>query len=259
MSSERRTAPRRGHTEETTHKTCPGPTSDVCDGLSGPNGIVLVDDEWIVLSRLREIIEQTSDLVVVAACRCADGTMLAVQQYRPALVILDVQLPDRDGVELIRDIRAISGAKVIVFTAALQKAEIVDVLRNGAEAIVFKDQPASMLVSCVRKVLAGEACILPHITTREGLNAETCGDVRALTQREREVAQCAAAGARNKEIAWQLGISEGTVKLHLFRAYRKLKVDNRVRLALALRQATADTLAGITFVSQLSLVQLSLV
>jgi DNA-binding NarL/FixJ family response regulator len=89
----------------------------------------------------------------------------------------------------------------------------------------------------------------PHITTREGLKAETCGDVGALTPREREVAQCAATGARNKEIAWQLGISEGTVKLHLFRAYRKLKVDNRVRLALALRRATADTLAGITFVS----------
>jgi DNA-binding NarL/FixJ family response regulator len=175
--------------------------------------------------------------------------MLAVQQYRPALVILDVHLPDRDGVELIRDIRAISEAKVIVFTAALQKAEILNVLRNGAEAMVFKDEPASMLVSCVRQVLAGESCMLRHITTREDLNAETSGDVRALTSREREVAQCAATGARNKEIAWQLGISEGTVKLHLFHAYRKLRVGNRVGLALALRRASGDTLVGITFVS----------
>jgi DNA-binding NarL/FixJ family response regulator len=201
-----------------------------------------------MLSRLREIIAQSSDLVVVAACRCADGTMLAVQQYQPALVILDVHLPDRDGVELIRDIRAISEAKVIVFTVALQRAEIVNVLLSGAEAIVFKDQPASVLVSCARKVLAGESCILPHITTWGDLEAETSGDVKALTPREQEVAQCAAAGARNKEIAWQLGISEGTVKLHLFHAFRKLRVGNRVGLGLARRRATTDTLVGITFV-----------
>jgi len=84
---------------------------------------------------------------------------------------------------------------------------------------------------------------------REGLKAETSGDGTALTPREREVAQCAAAGARNKEIAWQLRISEGTVKLHLFHAYRKLRVGNRVGLALALRRVSGDTLVGITFVS----------
>ena len=167
--SERRTPPQSGDIEETTHKTCPGPTPDVRDGLSGPNGIVLVNDEWIELSRLREIIEQTSDLIVVAACRCADGGMLAVERYRPAVVILDVRMPDRDGVELICDIIAISGAKVIVFTAALQEEELVRVLRSGAEAIVFKDQPASVLVSCVRKVLAGESCIMPNSTTWGGV------------------------------------------------------------------------------------------
>jgi DNA-binding NarL/FixJ family response regulator len=232
MSSERRTPPRRGHIEETTHRPCPGPTADVCDGLPGPNGIVLVDEEWIELSRLREIIEQDSDFVVAATCRCADAAMLAVQRHRPAAVILDVQLPDRDGVELIRDIAAISDAKIIVFTAALQKVGIVSALRSGAKAVVFKDQPASMLISCVRKVLAEEPRMTPAIVPREPPSG-----VEALTVREREVAQWVAAGARNKEIAWQLGISEGTVKLHLFRAYRKLRVGNRVGLVLALRRA----------------------
>src|SRR4029077_3892211 len=101
MSSERRTQPQRCDIEQTTHITCSEPTPASCDGSPGPSGIVLVDDEWIVLSRLREIINQTSDLVVVAGCRCADGTMLAVQHYRPALVILDVHLPGQDGIELI--------------------------------------------------------------------------------------------------------------------------------------------------------------
>ncbi len=227
-SSQRRTLPRRGDIEETTHRACPGPTPDVCDGLSGPNGIVLVDDEWIVLSRLREIIEQTSDLAVVAACRCADAAMLAVQRHRPAVVILDVRMPDRDGVELIRDFTAICGAKVIVFTAALSEKEIVRVLRCGAEAVVFKDQPGSMLVSCL-KVLAEKPRMAPAIIPREPPSG-----VEALSARELEVAQWAAAGARNKEIAWKLGICEGTVELHLFHAYRKLKVGNRVGLLLAL-------------------------
>jgi DNA-binding NarL/FixJ family response regulator len=212
--------------------------------------IVLVDDQYQVLSGLRELIGQTSDLVVVAACRCADGAMAAVQQYRPQVVILDVRLPDTDGFELIRDISAISEAKVIVFTASVQNAEIASILRSGAKAIVFKDQTVSELVSCVREVLDEEPLLAQQITTRERPRATVHGGVAALSAREREVAQCATAGARNKEIAWKLGICEGTVKLHLSSAYRKLKVRNRVGLLLALGKTTQViiTFVYITFV-----------
>jgi DNA-binding NarL/FixJ family response regulator len=96
-------------------------------------------------------------------------------------------------------------------TAALQKEEIVRVLQIGAEAIVFKDQPASALVSCVRQVL----------TPRAGLKAKISDPMSDLTPREQEIAKCAAVGARNKDIARQLRISEGTVKFHLFHVYRK--------------------------------------
>jgi DNA-binding NarL/FixJ family response regulator len=215
-----------------------------CDGAREAEWIVLVDDQREVLAALRKLIEQEPGFLVVAACTRADAAM-AVQRHRPTVVILDVQLPDRDGVELIRDIAAISDAKIIVFTAARQKVGIVSALRSGAKAVVFKDQPASMLVSCIHKVVAGASRLTPSILPREPPSG-----VEALTAREREVALWVIAGARNKEIAWQLGISEGTVKLHLFRAYRKLRVGNRVGLVLALRRAVADTLvAAITFVS----------
>ena len=204
------------------------------NGRRRPLGLVLIDDDWIALSRLRESFEQNPDFVVLAACRCAAGAMLAVQQYRPTVLILDVRLPERNGVELIRDITAVSDARVIVFTAALQREEVVNVLQNGAAAIVSKDEPISVLVSCIRKILAGKRW------TSQELTVADCGDVKFLSPREREVAQCAAAGIRNKEIAWQLGISEGTVKFHLFHAYRKLGVANRVGLALALRRAVQD-------------------
>jgi len=229
---------------EITRDLGPGLAAESRDERSAPAKIVLIDDRWEELAPLRELIEQSSDMAVVAACRCAAGAMLAVEKYRPAVVILDVRLPDRDGVELIREITTTSEAKVIVFTPALQEEGLVSVLRSGAKAVVFKDQPASMLISWVRKVLAEKPRMVSAIVPQEPPSG-----AESLTAREREIAQWAAAGARSKEIAWQLGISEGTVKLHLFRAYRKLRVGNRVGLVLALRRATADTLTGITFVS----------
>ena len=228
---------------EITRDLGPGLAAESRDERSAPAKIVLIDDQWEELARLRELIEQSSDMVV-AACRCAAGAMLAVEKYRPAVVILDVRLPDRDGVELIGEITTTSEAKVIVFTPALQEEGLVSVLRSGAKAVVFKDQPASMLISCVRKVLAEKPRMVSAIVPQEPPSG-----AESLTAREREIAQWAAAGARSKEIAWQLGISEGTVKLHLFRAYRKLRVGNRVGLVLALRRAAADTSAAITFVS----------
>jgi two-component system, NarL family, nitrate/nitrite response regulator NarL len=218
--------------------------------VSLPATIVLIDDDWIALSRLRETIEQNCDLVVVAACRCATGAILAARQYRPAIMVLDMRLPDRDGFELIRDITAISETKVILFTATLTKAEIVDALRSGAKAIVLKDQPVSTLISCVRRVLAvEEECVTQDAEATQPPDASAFLSLSALSPREREIAEWAAAGARNKEIAWQLRISEGTVKLHLFHAYQKLGVGNRVGLVLALRKLAGDALIGITFVS----------
>jgi two-component system nitrate/nitrite response regulator NarL len=198
---------------------------------------------------LREIIEQEADLEVVAACRCAEGAMLAVRQYRPATMVLDVRLPDRDGFELVRDITATSETKVIVFTAALQKSETLTARRSGAKAIVFKDQPISTLISCVRDALAEEECMAPDTVIPQPPAVSASLSVNGLSPREREVAQWAAAGARNKEIAWQLGISEGTVKLHLFHVYQKLRVSNRVGLVLALPKTASEIFAGITFVS----------
>src|SRR5215472_1306360 len=99
----------------TASRSCCGPASAACDASSGRTRIVLIDDDWGALSHLREIIEQQADLEVVAACRCAEGAMLAVRQYRPAIIVLDVR---RDGFELVRDITATSETKVIVFTAA---------------------------------------------------------------------------------------------------------------------------------------------
>lgn len=233
----------------TATRACCGPAAVICDSLPSRARIVLIDDDWVALSRLREIIKQEADLEVVAACRCAEGAMLAVRYHRPAMLILDVRLPDQDGFELIPNITAVSTTKIIIYTTALKKAEFAHALRSGAEAIVFKDQPASVLLSHVRDVLARQERIDQNRTVRERPAALVPHYVKPLSERELEVAQWAALGARNKEIAWQLGISEGTVKLHLFHAYQKLVVGNRVEMVLALRKIVSDILMGITLVS----------
>jgi len=219
-----------------------GPTT-ASDSVPSCARIVLIDDDWDVVSRLRKIIEQEADLEVVAACRCAEGAILAVRHHRPAMMILDIRLPDQDGLELIRNITAVSTTKIIIYTAALKKVEIAHALRSGAKAIVFKDQPASVLISRMRDVLAREERVAQNCTVRECSAALASHHGNPLSERELEVAQWAALGVRNKEISWQLGISEGTVKLHLFHAYQKLGVSNRVELVLALRKIATEIIA----------------
>jgi DNA-binding NarL/FixJ family response regulator len=240
MKASSATLRRKDAVDRTAPRACCGPSAVICDSPPSSARIVLIDDDWVALSRLREIIEQNTDLEVVTGCRCAEGAMLAVRQYRPAVVILDVRLPDQDGFELIRNITAISTTKIIIYTAALKKAEIAFALRSGAKAIFFKDQPPSLLISRVRDVLGREDCVAQNRMPRERPAALVSHPVEALSERELEVAQWAALGARNKEIAWQLGISEGTVKHHLCHAYQKLRVSNRVGLVLALRSAAGD-------------------
>jgi len=183
----------------TAPRSCCGPASAACDTSSGRTRIVLIDDDWRALSRLREIIEQQADLEVVAACRCAEGAMLAVRQYRPAIIVLDVRLPDRDGFELVRDITATSETKVIVFTAALQKSETLTARRSGAKAIVFKDQPISTLISCVRDALAEEECMAPDTVIPQPPAVSASQSVNGLSPRERQVAQWVAVGRAIKK------------------------------------------------------------
>jgi len=178
--------------------------------------------------------EQHPDLEVVAACTRADQALLAVQEHRPDAVILDLRLPDRDGVELIRDIAAICEAKIVVFTVGREEVRVADALRSGASAVVFKDPPASTLISYVRRLLRKERRTERPIVAPRRTRARPSGVAELLSAREREIAQWVSAGARNKEIAWKLGITEGTVKLHLVHAYRKLRVNNRVALSIAL-------------------------
>lgn len=195
-------------------------------------GIVLVDDHPIVLDGLVQVLSGEPDLVVLAACARGEEALSAAMRLRPRVLLLDARLPDRDGIHLLTGIAEASPQTCsIVFTAALEEERIVEALRNGARAVLFKDTPAAQLIACIRAVAAGAVWIAPGYGGELAPPGEDLGPPPLLlSRREREIAQLVARGARNKEIAWELGLAEGTVKLHISRTFRKLGVGNRVEL-----------------------------
>lgn len=207
--------------------------SDVGGGMP-EIGLVLVDDHPILLSGLMQLLEREPGIAVLAACTRGAEALAAVARCRPEVLLLDVSLPDRDGVGLLPDIAAVSpGTRTVIFAARMED-RVAAALNEGAKAVVFKDTSVSELVACIRQVAAGGEWIMAGAAGVRGGSAEQRRPYDAaalLSLREREIAERVARGARNKEIAWELGLAEGTVKLHISNAFKKLGVGNRVGLA----------------------------
>ena len=200
--------------------------------------IVLADDHQIVLEGLVQILRLEPDFQVVARCTNGEETLEAVRRHRPDVLVLDVHMPSKDGLAVLRDIRREElPTRVVLLTAALDESGVVEAVRLGVWGLVFKEMAPQTLVTCVRKVHAGERWLdnrsvvraLETISQREATAEASAAQV---TPRELEIIRMIATGLRNKEIATQLSISEGTVKIHLHNIYEKLQVDGRLALLL---------------------------
>jgi len=204
--------------------------------------LVLVDDHPIVLRGLQQLLAQSDDCEVVASCADADSGFAAVQRYKPDVLLLDLRMPRRDGLALLRQLSAAAiPCPAIVLTAAIDNAQVSEAVRLGARGLVLKDSAPDTVIECVRRVHAGEELFdLPSVT--RALTATMQREVAArdalavLTQREIEIVQMVAQGLRNRAIAARLAISEGTVKVHLHNVYEKLRVDGRLGLTLYAQQ-----------------------
>ncbi len=198
--------------------------------------VVLVDDHPIVLHGLMELFSSEAGFKVLAACRTGSDALVAVETERPDVLLLDLRLPVMDGLAVMRALHD-KGAKtrVILLTAFLDDRTVTEAMRLGVAGIVLKDSPPSVLLDCVRRVWAGGswldadllASALRHTLRRD--EAERQVSV-TLTQREIEIVRMVAEGLRNREIGGRLGITEGTVKIHLHNIYTKLEIEGRVEL-----------------------------
>jgi two-component system, NarL family, nitrate/nitrite response regulator NarL len=203
-----------------------------------PIRLVLADDHPIVLDGLENLFRLQPNFQVVARCLNGEETLAAVRRYRPDVLLLDIHMPGKDGLTVLRELHQEKlPTKTVLLAAVLADAEALDALRLGVRGMLLKELAPQMVVRCVRKVHLGEqwietrafGCALHTLLQREAGEREV---VRVLTPREDELLRMVVRGLPNKEMSERLGIGEGTVKMHLHHVYQKLKVKNRVQLIL---------------------------
>jgi DNA-binding NarL/FixJ family response regulator len=200
--------------------------------------LVLADDHSIVLDGLRRLFESQGDFQVVGCCPDGDAALEAVRGTPPDVLVLDLKMPKRTGIEVLKAMAA-EGIRcpTVLLTAALNDEDVDEALRLGAKGIVLKESEPEALLECVRKVHAGESWIdretMSRMTTRElRREAAVRESGKDLTPRELDIVRMISQGLRNRAIAERLSISEGTVKIHLHNIYDKLGVDGRLELML---------------------------
>lgn len=199
--------------------------------------VALADDHPLILDGLEQLLRLEPDFSVVA--RCADGAeaLAAVEQHRPDILILDLQMPGVDGLQVLRALEAQgSDTRVVVLTGVLDDQQIVAALRHGVRGVVVKSMAPSLLLRCLRKVHAGER-FLEHESTSLAIDSLLRREegareaARLLTARENEIVRMVSSGMRNREIAERLVVTEGTIKTHLHNIYQKLGVESRLELS----------------------------
>jgi DNA-binding NarL/FixJ family response regulator len=186
--------------------------------------VLLVDDHALLRTGVANIINQEPDLRVVAEAANGVEAVAAYERHNPDVTLLDLRMPEMEGVEAVRLIRARDpAAKVVVLTTYDTDDEISRALKAGAKAYVLKDISADDLIRCIREVLAGRTYLAPAAAAKL---ADGVTHVQ-LSPRELATLRLMADGKANKEIATVLGISGRTVKTHLGHLFAKLGVTSR--------------------------------
>ncbi|MGA8113382.1 MAG: response regulator transcription factor [Actinocatenispora sp.] len=209
--------------------------------------ILVVDDEALVRSGLRMILEAMDDLLVVAEAADGAAALAAVIRHRPDVVLMDVRMPGMDGLSAARRIRELPRPpKVIMLTTFDLDEYVHSALRAGAVGFLLKDTPPRDLAAAVRTVVAGNAMLAPSVTRRliDAFDDRQPARIEAararlavLTERERDVLRAVARGLSNAQIGRLLGATEATVKTHVSRSLAKLDLANRVQAAILVHEA----------------------
>ncbi len=204
--------------------------------------VVLVDDHAIVRQGLERLFETVDDIEVVAMAANGAEAVALVNEHQPDVVLMDLSMPELDGVEATRQIVGAGGAtRVVVLTSFGDETRILDALNAGAHGYLLKHVDPDDLIHAVRAAQAGDSPLDPRagrvlLEARRGGRTGAGARPNELTDRETEVLRLVGYGHANKQIARKLGISERTVKAHLTRVFQRLGVSDRVQAALWAQQ-----------------------
>jgi len=196
--------------------------------------VLIADDHPVVRQGLRTFLDLQEDIVVVGEAATGAEAVAKVEELLPDVVLMDLVMPDLDGIEAARRIRDVSpSTKVIVLTSYADDEKIFPAIKAGAAGYLLKDVEPDEIADGIRRVQRGEALLHPKIAARvmrEVTEEKTEGEV--LTARELEVLRALARGLSNKAIAEELIVSEKTVKTHVSNILAKLHLADRTQAAL---------------------------
>jgi DNA-binding NarL/FixJ family response regulator len=202
--------------------------------------IVLVDDQTLVRQGIRSLLGLAGDITIAAEAGDGDEALAAIAREQPDVVLLDVRMPKKNGLEVLRALKAGgSMPPVILLTTFDDDDVLLDAVRTGARGYLLKDVSLEQLTEAIRAVAAGGTVIRPAVTERvlRGLehmprDFDALSPPDPLTKRELEILRLMAGGYSNREIADALGTAEGTIKNHASSILSKLGVRDRTRAVL---------------------------
>jgi len=217
-------------------------------GVTRPWRVLLVDDDALVRAGLRMILSAAPDLEVVGEVADGRAAVAAVQGHQPDVVLMDIRMPDVDGITATSLVRQLPDPpQVIVLTTFHVDEYVFGALRAGASGFLLKDTPPAEITNAVRLVAGGDAMLSPSVTRTliaqfgdphtAGRRSDAVSAIGRLTEREREVAMEVAKGHSNADIAGRFFMSEATVKSHVSRLFAKLDATNRVQVAITVHDA----------------------
>ncbi len=200
--------------------------------------VLVVDDHPLLRKGVVDLLELEDSIVPIAEASNGREALDLAQQLEPDLILLDLNMPDMNGIDTIRAMRdAGVDSRILLFTVSDSELDVVTAFREGADGYLLKDLEPESLVNNIIKAASGKTAVSPELvdiltTAIRSRSSQQDSDLSELTEREREVLTHVAHGLSNKMIARKLDIAEGTVKVHVKRLLKKLGMRSRVEAAV---------------------------
>ncbi len=204
--------------------------------MTAPITVFLMDDHEVVREGVRGLLESTGDIVVVGEAANAHDALARIPALTPDVAVLDVRVPDGNGIEVCREVRSVLGTKCLILTSFSDDEALFEAIMAGAAGYVLKQVRGNELVTAVKRVAAGESLLDPSITGRvlERLRQPAAEDerLRSLTPQERKILHLIADGLTNRQIAAEMNLAEKTIKNYVSNLLSKLGMERRTEAAV---------------------------
>jgi DNA-binding NarL/FixJ family response regulator len=207
-----------------------------------PITILIVDDHALLRQGIKKVLDLESDFSVIGEAADGEEAIKTALQLKPDIVLLDINMPKKNGLEVTKELRQlVPEIKIVLLTIHDDENYVIEVIKAGATGYLLKDIEPGMLIKAIRSVYAGESFIYPTLAKRlfyevggekKAESPRPRGGQDALTQREVEVLQLIGQGLSNQEMAQRLFLSEKTVKNHLTNIFRKINVTDRTQAVI---------------------------